>query len=188
MYQHHPHLPPGFRLHPTDEELVVHYLKRKVASAPLPVAIIADVDLYKILEWVLALKIHFCEDSAVQRVRISSVAQWILHKNPRDPKSSLTGLGGKQQEKDAKEEKYLNRCMSPSHRRRCINLAAPSHCGEGKRKRKKRKGSGEEEASAGEEVERAGRLKERVKKRKGNVQGERKEKKRREKLGRGWKN
>ncbi|KAL2979329.1 hypothetical protein AAZX31_13G167300 [Glycine max] len=159
-------------------------------SSPMLIYTSSTLESYqcRILEWVLALKIHFCEDSAVQRVRISSVAQWILHKNPRDPKSSLTGLGGKQQEKDAKEEKYLNRCMSPSHRRRCINLAAPSHCGEGKRKRKKRKGSGEEEASAGEEVERAGRLKERVKKRKGNVQGERKEKKRREKLGRGWKN
>jgi len=33
----------------------------------------------------------------------------------QDPKSSLTDLGGKQQEKDAMEEKYLNRCMSPSH-------------------------------------------------------------------------
>ncbi|GJN11340.1 hypothetical protein PR202_ga29523 [Eleusine coracana subsp. coracana] len=31
-----PHLPPGFRFHPTDEELVVHYLKKKAASMPLP--------------------------------------------------------------------------------------------------------------------------------------------------------
>nr|GLL47064.1 NAC transcription factor 56-like [Ipomoea trifida] len=37
-----PQLPPGFRFHPTDEELVVHYLKKKVASATLPVAIIAE--------------------------------------------------------------------------------------------------------------------------------------------------
>jgi len=49
----HPHLPPGFRFHPTDEELVVHYLKRKASSAPLPVAIIADVDLYKFDPWEL---------------------------------------------------------------------------------------------------------------------------------------
>ncbi|CAM8903236.1 unnamed protein product [Rhodiola kirilowii] len=26
----HPQLPPGFRFHPTDEELVVHYLKKKI--------------------------------------------------------------------------------------------------------------------------------------------------------------
>ncbi|KAL0443503.1 UNVERIFIED_CONTAM: NAC transcription factor 56 [Sesamum latifolium] len=48
-----PQLPPGFRFHPTDEELVVHYLKKKAASAPLPVAIIAEVDLYKFDPWEL---------------------------------------------------------------------------------------------------------------------------------------
>ncbi|KAG6505631.1 hypothetical protein ZIOFF_037996 [Zingiber officinale] len=49
----HPRLPPGFRFHPTDEELVVHYLKKKAASAPLPVAIITEVDLYKFDPWEL---------------------------------------------------------------------------------------------------------------------------------------
>ncbi|KAI4325541.1 hypothetical protein MLD38_030926 [Melastoma candidum] len=44
-------LPPGFRFHPTDEELVLHYLRRKVASAPLPVSIIAEVDIYKFNPW-----------------------------------------------------------------------------------------------------------------------------------------
>ncbi|KAL6975383.1 hypothetical protein U1Q18_024178 [Sarracenia purpurea var. burkii] len=48
-----PQLPPGFRFHPTDEELVVHYLKKKAASAPLPVSIIAEVDLYKFDPWEL---------------------------------------------------------------------------------------------------------------------------------------
>lgn len=48
-----PQLPPGFRFHPTDEELVVHYLKKKAASVPLPVAIIAEVDLYKFDPWEL---------------------------------------------------------------------------------------------------------------------------------------
>ncbi|KAE8731745.1 ONAC010 protein [Hibiscus syriacus] len=48
-----PNLPPGFRFHPTDEELVVHYLKKKTSSAPLPVAIIAEVDLYKFDPWEL---------------------------------------------------------------------------------------------------------------------------------------
>jgi len=44
-------LPPGFRFHPTDEELVVHYLCRKVARQQLPVPIIAEVDLYKFDPW-----------------------------------------------------------------------------------------------------------------------------------------
>uniref|UniRef100_A0A1J3CLH9 NAC domain-containing protein 18 n=1 Tax=Noccaea caerulescens TaxID=107243 RepID=A0A1J3CLH9_NOCCA len=56
-----PNLPPGFRFHPTDEELVVHYLKRKAASAPLPVAIIAEVDLYKFDPWELPAKASFGE-------------------------------------------------------------------------------------------------------------------------------
>ncbi|CAA2973759.1 NAC transcription factor 56-like [Olea europaea subsp. europaea] len=54
-----PQLPPGFRFHPTDEELVVHYLKKKAASAPLPVAIIAEVDLYKFDPWELPAKATF---------------------------------------------------------------------------------------------------------------------------------
>ncbi|BAT87044.1 hypothetical protein VIGAN_05038200 [Vigna angularis var. angularis] len=57
----HPHLPPGFRFHPTDEELVVHYLKRKADSVPLPVAIIAEVDLYKFDPWELPSKATFGE-------------------------------------------------------------------------------------------------------------------------------
>lgn len=53
-----PNLPPGFRFHPTDEELVIHYLKRKADSSPLPVAIIADVDLYKHDPWELPGKLN----------------------------------------------------------------------------------------------------------------------------------
>ncbi|KAK6934298.1 NAC domain [Dillenia turbinata] len=56
-----PQLPPGFRFHPTDEELVVHYLKKKASSAPLPVAIIAEVDLYKFDPWELPAKATFGE-------------------------------------------------------------------------------------------------------------------------------
>ncbi|XP_031132081.1 NAC transcription factor 25-like [Ipomoea triloba] len=57
----HPRLPPGFRFHPTDEELVVHYLKKKTASLPLPVTIIAEVDLYKFDPWELPSKAKFGE-------------------------------------------------------------------------------------------------------------------------------
>ncbi|XP_010268761.1 PREDICTED: NAC transcription factor 56-like [Nelumbo nucifera] len=57
--QQQPQLPPGFRFHPTDEELVVHYLKKKASSAPLPVTIIAEVDLYKFDPWELPGKATF---------------------------------------------------------------------------------------------------------------------------------
>ncbi|CAL9055631.1 NAC domain-containing protein 83-like [Musa acuminata AAA Group] len=44
-------LPPGFRFHPTDEDLVVQYLKRKVFSCPLPASIIPEIDLGKYDPW-----------------------------------------------------------------------------------------------------------------------------------------
>lgn len=44
-------LPPGFRFHPTDEELVVQYLKRKVYALPLPASIIPDLDVCKSDPW-----------------------------------------------------------------------------------------------------------------------------------------
>eukprot|EP01018_Ginkgo_biloba_P022358 Gb_35309 [translate_table: standard] len=56
-----PQLPPGFRFHPTDEELVVHYLKKKASASPLPVTIIAEVDLYKFDPWELPGKATFGE-------------------------------------------------------------------------------------------------------------------------------
>lgn len=47
-------LPPGFRFHPTDEELILHYLRKKVASIPLPAnSIIADINIYKFAPWEL---------------------------------------------------------------------------------------------------------------------------------------
>ncbi|KAL5993154.1 NAC domain-containing protein [Asimina triloba] len=46
-------MPPGFRFHPTDDELVMHYLCRKCAAQPISVPIIAEVDLYKYDPWEL---------------------------------------------------------------------------------------------------------------------------------------
>ncbi|RCV28442.1 hypothetical protein SEVIR_5G410700v4 [Setaria viridis] len=46
-------LPPGFRFHPTDEELVTHYLCRRCAGLPIAVPIIAEIDLYKFDPWQL---------------------------------------------------------------------------------------------------------------------------------------
>lgn len=44
-------LPPGFRFHPTDEELVVQYLRRKIFACPLPASIIPDFDVCKSDPW-----------------------------------------------------------------------------------------------------------------------------------------
>ncbi|KAM7255165.1 hypothetical protein ACFE04_020406 [Oxalis oulophora] len=58
----HLQLPPGFRFHPTDEELIVHYLMNKVSSNPLPASIVADLDLYKFNPWDLPGKALFGEE------------------------------------------------------------------------------------------------------------------------------
>ncbi|KAK1393056.1 NAC domain-containing protein [Heracleum sosnowskyi] len=39
--------PPGFRFHPTDEELVAYYLKRKICRRKLKPDMIAETDVYK---------------------------------------------------------------------------------------------------------------------------------------------
>ncbi|KAL6606412.1 hypothetical protein ACP70R_042065 [Stipagrostis hirtigluma subsp. patula] len=49
-------VPPGFRFHPTDEELVDYYLRKKVASRRIDLNVIKDVDLYKIEPWDLQEK------------------------------------------------------------------------------------------------------------------------------------
>ena len=48
---------PGFRFHPTDEELVGFYLKRKVQQRPLPIELIKQVDIYKYDPWDLPSKL-----------------------------------------------------------------------------------------------------------------------------------
>ncbi|XP_019170622.1 PREDICTED: putative NAC domain-containing protein 94 [Ipomoea nil] len=42
---------PGFRFHPTDEELVGFYLKRKVQHKPLSIELIKQLDIYKYDPW-----------------------------------------------------------------------------------------------------------------------------------------
>lgn len=42
---------PGFRFHPTDEELVGFYLKKKIQQRPLPIELIKQVDIYKYEPW-----------------------------------------------------------------------------------------------------------------------------------------
>ncbi|XP_050227078.1 NAC domain-containing protein 54-like [Mercurialis annua] len=49
-------LPPGFRFHPTDEELVAYYLHRKINGRPIELEIIPEVDLYKCEPWDLPEK------------------------------------------------------------------------------------------------------------------------------------
>ncbi|KAK9154494.1 hypothetical protein Sjap_001974 [Stephania japonica] len=49
-------LPPGFRFHPTDEEIVTHYLTQKVLNSSFSARAIGEVDLNKSEPWELPKK------------------------------------------------------------------------------------------------------------------------------------
>ncbi|CAI0461695.1 unnamed protein product [Linum tenue] len=49
-------VPPGFRFHPTDAELVGYYLRKKVASHKIDLNVIRDIDLYTIQPWDLQVR------------------------------------------------------------------------------------------------------------------------------------
>lgn len=50
-------LPPGFRFHPTDEELITHYLSNKVVDSNFFAIAIGEVDLNKFEPWDLPCKL-----------------------------------------------------------------------------------------------------------------------------------
>jgi len=52
-------LPPGFRFHPTDEELVGYYLKRKVEGLEIELEVIPVIDFYKFDPWELPGNLQF---------------------------------------------------------------------------------------------------------------------------------
>eukprot|EP00249_Psilotum_nudum_P036767 c8674_g1_i1 orf=1-279(-) len=56
-----PWLPPGFRFHPTDDELVTYYLANKVQNNAFTGAAIADIDLNKCEPWDLPVRARMGE-------------------------------------------------------------------------------------------------------------------------------
>ncbi|KAJ8629501.1 hypothetical protein MRB53_022824 [Persea americana] len=76
-------VPPGFRFHPTDEELLHYYLKKKISFQKFDLEVIREVDLNKIEPWDLQ-----------ERCRIGSAPQneWYFfsHKDRKYPTGSRT--------------------------------------------------------------------------------------------------
>ncbi|KAG8486686.1 hypothetical protein CXB51_019977 [Gossypium anomalum] len=81
------HVPPGFRFHPTDEELVDYYLRKKVASK-IDLDVIKDVDLYKIEPWDLQ---ELC------RIGTEDQNEWYFfsHKDKKYPTGTRTNRATK---------------------------------------------------------------------------------------------
>lgn len=46
-------LPPGFRFYPSDEELVCHYLYKKIANEDVLKGTLVEIDLHKCEPWQL---------------------------------------------------------------------------------------------------------------------------------------
>ncbi|GFQ05019.1 NAC domain-containing protein 100 [Phtheirospermum japonicum] len=55
-------LPPGFRFHPTDEELITHYLSHKIIDSNFSTRAIGEVDLNRVEPWDLPLKAKMGEN------------------------------------------------------------------------------------------------------------------------------
>ncbi|XP_006648145.1 NAC domain-containing protein 53 [Oryza brachyantha] len=77
-------LAPGFRFHPTDEELVSYYLRRRIQGRRLRIDAIAEVDLYRLEPWDLP---------SLSRIR-SRDAQWYFFAR-LDRKVTGAGAGGR---------------------------------------------------------------------------------------------
>ncbi|KAG6475431.1 hypothetical protein ZIOFF_064651 [Zingiber officinale] len=75
-------LPPGFRFHPTDVELVWYYLKRKLMGKPLRFEAIAEIELYKFAPWDLPGYLFLYTDKSQLR---SKDLEWYFF-CPRDRK------------------------------------------------------------------------------------------------------
>ncbi|KAK0598079.1 hypothetical protein LWI29_031437 [Acer saccharum] len=69
-------LPPGFRFHPTDEELVAYYLKRKINKRKIELEIIPEIDLYKCEPW----------DLPGKSLLPSKDLEWVFKKSATVPK------------------------------------------------------------------------------------------------------
>ncbi|KAF7828385.1 NAC domain-containing protein 7-like [Senna tora] len=82
------HVPPGFRFHPTDEELVDYYLRKKIASKRIDLDVIKDVDLYKIEPWDLQ---EICKIGAEEQ------NEWYFfsHKDKKYPTGTRTNRATK---------------------------------------------------------------------------------------------
>ncbi|URE40375.1 No apical meristem (NAM) protein [Musa troglodytarum] len=87
------HVPPGFRFHPTDEELVDYYLRKKVASRRIDLDIIKDIDLYKIEPWDLQVMVLFYFLEAVKcKIGTEEQNEWYFfsHKDKKYPTGTRT--------------------------------------------------------------------------------------------------
>ncbi|XP_071722973.1 NAC domain-containing protein 30-like [Rutidosis leptorrhynchoides] len=76
-------VPPGFRFHPTEEELVGYYLKRKINSLKIDLDVIIDIDVLKMEPWDIQAR---CKLSSEEQ------SEWYFfsHKDKKYPTGTRT--------------------------------------------------------------------------------------------------
>ncbi|KAL9331280.1 hypothetical protein ACSQ67_000890 [Phaseolus vulgaris] len=91
-------LPPGFRFHPTDEEIITHYLTEKVKNSSFSAIAIGEADLNKCEPWDLPSKLIVLLEGKFASYNLPKAAkdEWVVsrvfHKNTDVKKSSIPGL------------------------------------------------------------------------------------------------
>lgn len=65
-------VPPGFRSHPTEEELVGYYLVKKINSLEIDVDFIVEIDLYRMEPWEIQ------GNSCLKCLHFSIKCKWFL--------------------------------------------------------------------------------------------------------------
>ncbi|TXG56495.1 hypothetical protein EZV62_017808 [Acer yangbiense] len=75
---------PGFRFHPTDEELVGFYLKKKIQQRPLSIELIKQLDIYKYDPWDLPSKIFIYINLSSSLLNIILQHAWPLFLSDRN--------------------------------------------------------------------------------------------------------
>ena len=114
-------VPPGFRFHPTDEELVNYYLRKKVKMEAFDLDVIRDVDLNKLEPWDLH-GMYVC-----MYVCIIIMSLFVMHMNMSQVKVKVTNQN-ESQNPDHPLVSYLVLSQSPSAwgRRERDNAYLPS--------------------------------------------------------------
>jgi len=71
------HAPAGFKFRPTDEEVILHYLRPRAVNAPLPSSFIVDADVLSHNPWELLPGLHIQQPFFSQATNIKVYCNFI---------------------------------------------------------------------------------------------------------------
>nr|CAD1843465.1 unnamed protein product [Ananas comosus var. bracteatus] len=114
-------LPPGFRFHPTDEELITYYLLKKVLDGGFTGRAIAEIDLNKCEPWELPEKAKMGEKEWAPKGEKSN---WVMHEYRLDGKFAYHFLS-----RSSKDEWVVSRVFQKigGGKKTRLGLAGPSN-------------------------------------------------------------